>query len=853
MHAFVRVRTRMAALVAAAAVAVVVPLAATPAGAVEDTSWVPAAGSVPTTATYAYIVSNSGDYIGRGRTYSYTPATTDLVFDIQGGSIGLRIDGDESWHADFVPPSGVNTLVKGAVYTDATRYPFQEDTEAGLDFSGEGRGCNNLFGWYAIDDVTYQAGKVATLKMRFEQRCEGASAAPLRGQIQYDASAPIPGAPGPSLTVPSLWSPAPGSVPATGNSFFMASQAGDYIGKGKTYLYTDPSFITFDGGGATLDVRVDNDTDWWYLNMAASNRADALTAGYYANLGPYPFHNPVRGGFDVSGNGSGCSATSWVVIDEIDQRGGTVNDLTLRYEQKCENATAALRGRMHIEPVPAAGTPGVPTGVGAEAVAKGATVTWTAPASAGSGPITGYEVYAYNQGNIIGAPIEVGASARSATVSNLPVGVPHTFKVRAVNALGGSWRSAPTPPVSPLDSKPVVSSLSPSSGIRTGGTAIQITGANLTGATAVKVGATTVAFTPVSSTRIDIVAPSVAAGAHQVVVTTPQGSSATGAGSTWTATKVLPSAPSGVTGTPRQRAIDVSWTAGASGDDPLTGSTVSATKSGSLSPQVTVTAATGATSAAVTGLTPGASYTVKVVANSAAGSSAGATSALITVPPIETGPFTDLNALVKQQYLDFIGRAATSGEVTAGVTPINAGSSTPEDFIAGMRNRTEWGGYRAPVVRLYAAYFDRLPDSGGLTYWANKLRSGTKLSKASSTFAASSEFKRKYGNLSNRDFVLLIYANVLKRAPDTSGVNYWTTKLNGGMARGVVMTNFSESSENKRKTTNAVDVVLVYTGMLRRVPTGAELSTEVALLDGTTPITDLVGRLLISPAYGARF
>ncbi|MGN6696091.1 MAG: DUF4214 domain-containing protein, partial [Aquihabitans sp.] len=231
----------------------------------------------------------------------------------------------------------------------------------------------------------------------------------------------------------------------------------------------------------------------------------------------------------------------------------------------------------------------------------------------------------------------------------------------------------------------------------------------------------------------------------------------------------------------------------------------------------------------------------------------GASSAPIAVPPIETGPFADVNALIGQQYLDFAGRPATSSEVTAAAAPINAGTSSPESFIAGMRSRAEWAGYRAPIIRLYAAYFDRLPDSGGLTYWANKLKAGTKLSKASSTFAASNEFKRKYGNLSNKDFVLLIYTNVLKRSPDTSGVNYWTSKLNAGMARGSVMTNFSESSENKRKTTNAVDVVLIYTGMLRRVPTAPELSAEVALLDGSTPLTDLVGRLLVSSAYEARF
>ncbi|HWJ64713.1 MAG TPA: hypothetical protein VNS19_22255, partial [Acidimicrobiales bacterium] len=86
MHAFVRVRARVAALAAIAAVAVLAPLATAPVAAAQDTSWVPAAGAVPTTATYAYVVSNAGDYIGRGKTYSYTPATTDLNFEFEGGS-----------------------------------------------------------------------------------------------------------------------------------------------------------------------------------------------------------------------------------------------------------------------------------------------------------------------------------------------------------------------------------------------------------------------------------------------------------------------------------------------------------------------------------------------------------------------------------------------------------------------------------------------------------------------------------------------------------------------------------------------------------------------------------------------
>ena len=49
------------------------------------------------------------------------------------------------------------------------------------------------------------------------------------------------------------------------------------------------------------------------------------------------------------------------------------------------------------------------------------------------------------------------------------------------------------------------------------------------------------------------------------------------------------------------------------------------------------------------------------------------------------------------------------------------------------------------MIRLFSAYFGRKPDPSGLNYWLTKRRSGTKLDAISSSFAASNEFKTKYG------------------------------------------------------------------------------------------------------------
>ena len=104
--------------------------------------------------------------------------------------------------------------------------------------------------------------------------------------------------------------------------------------------------------------------------------------------------------------------------------------------------------------------------------------------------------------------------------------------------------------------------------------------------------------------------------------------------------------------------------------------------------------------------------------------------------------------------------------------------------------------YRFQVARLYSAYFDRAPDSGGWAYWNQRSIDGLDLWRASDYFADSDEFKATYGNgLSNAEFLDLVYQNVLDRSPDSGGLQYWTQRMNTGTTRGEVMVFFSESPE----------------------------------------------------------
>ncbi len=90
---------------------------------------------------------------------------------------------------------------------------------------------------------------------------------------------------------------------------------------------------------------------------------------------------------------------------------------------------------------------------------------------------------------------------------------------------------------------PGVTGVSPNAGDVAGGTTVIVTGCGFTGATAVKFGTTAgTGLTVDSSTQITITSPAHAAGAVDVTVTTPAGTSATSAADTYTFVSVVPTA-----------------------------------------------------------------------------------------------------------------------------------------------------------------------------------------------------------------------------------------------------------------------------------------------------------------------
>jgi outer membrane protein OmpA-like peptidoglycan-associated protein len=211
--------------------------------------------------------------------------------------------------------------------------------------------------------------------------------------------------------------------------------------------------------------------------------------------------------------------------------------------------------------------PVAPTGLTLGSQDGSASVSFTAPASDGGSPITGYEV-SIDGGDW--APLTTtGSDTLTALLTSLTNGTPYSIRVRAVNAVGNGAAS---------DAASVTPAGTPSAplSIRTSvhGTSVAITwqapasdgGSPVIGylVTAGSVGATC-STTGATSCSITGLAPRTSYTFHVAAVNTRSGWSGTGMGATGDSAPTMviarPATPTALTGRGRDRKLIVTWTA----------------------------------------------------------------------------------------------------------------------------------------------------------------------------------------------------------------------------------------------------------------------------------------------------
>ncbi|MFZ6733734.1 DUF4214 domain-containing protein [Undibacterium sp. Ji42W] len=115
-------------------------------------------------------------------------------------------------------------------------------------------------------------------------------------------------------------------------------------------------------------------------------------------------------------------------------------------------------------------------------------------------------------------------------------------------------------------------------------------------------------------------------------------------------------------------------------------------------------------------------------------------------------------------------------------------------------------GTAGQAYRLYQAAFGRKPDLEGLGYWIKDMDKGSSLTTVAAGFFQSAEFQKLYGaNPSTTTLITNFYQNVLHRAPDQAGFDYWNNQLSKGQITAAgALASFCESTENQAQVIGTI-------------------------------------------------
>ncbi len=151
-----------------------------------------------TSDSYILVIGKEDSIVSEGETWPLN--SRDGVFkystspyegiDNNKSFVSVGFEGNATWTLEVEAPSG--EVLQPKVYEGATRYPFQEDSVAGLSFRGNGSGCNNSFSDFEIHEIVWDQNlNLVTLAMDFKFVCEQITRNPVLGFVRINSNLPL--------------------------------------------------------------------------------------------------------------------------------------------------------------------------------------------------------------------------------------------------------------------------------------------------------------------------------------------------------------------------------------------------------------------------------------------------------------------------------------------------------------------------------------------------------------------------------------------------------------------------------------------------------------------------------------
>jgi hypothetical protein len=169
------------------------------------------------------------------------------------------------------------------------------------------------------------------------------------------------------------------------------------------------------------------------------------------------------------------------------------------------------------------------------------------------------------------------------------------------------------------------------------------------------------------------------------------------------------------------------------------------------------------------------------------------------------------------------------------------------------------------LVELYTAFFNRVPDADGMSFWIDEMKAGKTTNQVAEAFYnAGVNYSSLTGfssSMTNADFINVIYKNVLGRkdGADAGGLSFWEAEITSGKAtRGTLVTSILDSAhtfkgnptwgwvadllDNKITVAKkfSIDMGLNYNTPEESIAKGMAIASAVTSTDTTAAVT-LIG------------
>jgi hypothetical protein len=192
-------------------------------------------------------------------------------------------------------------------------------------------------------------------------------------------------------------------------------------------------------------------------------------------------------------------------------------------------------------------------------------------------------------------------------------------------------------------------------------------------------------------------------------------------------------------------------------------------------------------------------------------------------------------------YESVLGR---NGDSVAQLGSWLAALHSGESLVAVATGFTSSAEASADVVSsLYHQLLNRAPDSAGLNYFVSVLQNTGHSAAVIEGIASSAEFYALQGG-TNTSWIQGLYHDLLGRYASTTEVNVWLNQLQLGQSQAQVIANFLGTTEYQ------TDYITNYFNLyLQRSPTPFELGQYLSQLQSGTSDAALLGGLLASQAY----